>query len=292
MGDPVTPKIAEGNGFRARAADDLGWRAGAAAAGAGGDDRHVDGRRRRQVRHHGRRRHHRAAAAPSRGRSRMPTGPRSAPPRPTRRAAPTKDHRTPAMREAERVVTDLHGAAIAKWLDAPGERPDLVGWHGQTILHAPDRGVTIQLGDPRRSPKRLGIPVVFDLRQADMAAGGQGAPLVPVYHRAPGSAVRRGRARGDAESRRRRQRHVHRRRDVDRVRHRPRQRADRRCDAVCGAALRRGRCDGRARPGGCRRARGASGSPVLRRPPPKSLDRNAFSWRRWRGWPTPTASPR
>jgi anhydro-N-acetylmuramic acid kinase len=68
--------------------------------------------------------------------------------------------------------------------DNPGTTMDLIGFHGQTVLHAPDRRLTIQLGDGQALARRVGVPVVFDLRAADMAAGGEGAPLVPIYHRA------------------------------------------------------------------------------------------------------------
>jgi anhydro-N-acetylmuramic acid kinase len=61
---------------------------------------------------------------------------------------------------------------------------DLVGFHGQTVLHEPAAGRTIQIGDPARLARRLGIAVVHDFRAADVAAGGQGAPLVPLYHAA------------------------------------------------------------------------------------------------------------
>ncbi|MFL0415851.1 anhydro-N-acetylmuramic acid kinase, partial [Sphingomonas sp. 179-A 2A2 NHS] len=61
---------------------------------------------------------------------------------------------------------------------------ELVGFHGQTVLHRPDRRLTIQLGDPQALARALGVPVVADLRQADLAAGGQGAPLAPAYHAA------------------------------------------------------------------------------------------------------------
>ena len=61
---------------------------------------------------------------------------------------------------------------------------DLVAFHGQTVLHRPERRLTIQLGDPQALADRLGIDVVGDLRQADVAAGGQGAPIVPVFHQA------------------------------------------------------------------------------------------------------------
>lgn len=56
---------------------------------------------------------------------------------------------------------------------------DGVGCHGQTVFHDPDRGVTLQLGDPARMAQLLGVTVVGDFRQGDMALGGEGAPLVP-----------------------------------------------------------------------------------------------------------------
>ena len=66
----------------------------------------------------------------------------------------------------------------------PGLAVDLVGFHGQTVLHAPDRHLTVQIGDGRALAGRLGLPVVYDFRAADVAAGGEGAPFVPVYHQA------------------------------------------------------------------------------------------------------------
>src|SRR5690606_18340289 len=57
-------------------------------------------------------------------------------------------------------------------------------FHGQTVLHRPERALTVQLGDGDLLARRTGLPVVFDMRAADMAAGGQGAPLVPAYHAA------------------------------------------------------------------------------------------------------------
>jgi len=61
---------------------------------------------------------------------------------------------------------------------------DVVGYHGQTLHHAPDQGVTIQVGDGKALAKTLEVPVVSQFRVDDVGAGGQGAPLVPIYHQA------------------------------------------------------------------------------------------------------------
>jgi anhydro-N-acetylmuramic acid kinase len=90
-----------------------------------------------------------------------------------------------AIGEAERVVTDAHADAIARLkAEHPGIAIDLIGFHGQTVFHAPARRLTVQIGDGPGLARRTGVPVVYDLRAADVAAGGEGAPLVPVYHRA------------------------------------------------------------------------------------------------------------
>ena len=61
---------------------------------------------------------------------------------------------------------------------------DLVGFHGQTTAHDPERGRTCQIGDGARLAKASGVPVVWDFRSDDMAAGGVGAPLAPFFHHA------------------------------------------------------------------------------------------------------------
>lgn len=61
---------------------------------------------------------------------------------------------------------------------------DYVGYHGQALYHAPFDGITVQVGEPQILATRVGIPVVFNFRKNDVAHGGQGAPLAPVYHRA------------------------------------------------------------------------------------------------------------
>ena len=64
----------------------------------------------------------------------------------------------------------------------PREAIAAIGCHGQTVRHRPDMGFTIQLNDPARLAELTGIDVVADFRRRDMAAGGQGAPLVPAFH--------------------------------------------------------------------------------------------------------------
>lgn len=84
--------------------------------------------------------------------------------------------------QAEDVIDAAHLKAIGD-LTA-----DIVGYHGQTILHHPPMdgkiGQTLQLGRGQALTDKLGVPVVFDFRTADVAAGGQGAPLAPIYHEA------------------------------------------------------------------------------------------------------------
>lgn len=98
-----------------------------------------------------------------------------------------RTERPGVLAEAEALTTRLHGDAVERFLAETGLAPadvEVVGFHGQTVLHRPERALTVQLGDGAALARRLGIPVVYDLRAADMQAGGQGAPLVPIFHRA------------------------------------------------------------------------------------------------------------
>jgi anhydro-N-acetylmuramic acid kinase len=98
------------------------------------------------------------------------------------RRAETGDHR-----DLERRVTEAQIRAAQQLIKSVGLDPALiavVGFHGQTILHRPDKRRTYQLGDGAVMAQRLGIDVVNRFRDADLAAGGQGAPLAPLYHRA------------------------------------------------------------------------------------------------------------
>ena len=95
--------------------------------------------------------------------------------------------RSPEIGEADGLVTRRHILAVHQLLadaDVAAEEVAVIGFHGQTIAHRPDRGWTWQLGDGAAMAAAVGIDVVNDLRRADVEAGGQGAPLLPVYHRA------------------------------------------------------------------------------------------------------------
>ncbi|HEX8484910.1 anhydro-N-acetylmuramic acid kinase [Sphingomonas sp.] len=93
----------------------------------------------------------------------------------------------PVISAAADLSMRIHAQAVQGLLhDAGIDAADVavVGYHGQTIAHRPDRGWTWQIGDGAALAARVGITVVSDFRSADVAAGGQGAPLLPVYHAA------------------------------------------------------------------------------------------------------------
>jgi anhydro-N-acetylmuramic acid kinase len=91
------------------------------------------------------------------------------------------------LAKAETLVTAAHAETVERFL--ADERIDragiaIVGFHGQTVLHKPSARLTVQIGDGQALARRLKLPVAFDFRAADVAAGGEGAPLVPVFHQA------------------------------------------------------------------------------------------------------------
>ena len=91
------------------------------------------------------------------------------------------------LKQAQEIVLQAHEQVVRDLLDRDAIEPekiDLIGFHGQTVLHRPEKGITVQLGYGELLADRLGIPVVGDFRSADLEAGGQGAPLVPLYHQA------------------------------------------------------------------------------------------------------------
>jgi anhydro-N-acetylmuramic acid kinase len=106
----------------------------------------------------------------------------------------TRTERPGVIADAERMSTALHASAVKTFLTAheiDRKTVEVVGFHGQTILHRPKQKLTVQLGDGAALARETGIPVVYDFRAADIAAGGQGAPLVPVFHQALARALER-----------------------------------------------------------------------------------------------------
>src|ERR1700730_8218007 len=98
-----------------------------------------------------------------------------------------RDARPGILGAAERAVTIAHAEAVASFFSQNRmtyEDIDIVGFHGQTVLHRPTEKMTVQIGDAMALARAIQIPVMHDFRAADVAAGGQGAPFVPVYHRA------------------------------------------------------------------------------------------------------------
>jgi anhydro-N-acetylmuramic acid kinase len=91
------------------------------------------------------------------------------------------------LAEIERELTLRHAVCVKTFMErfkiAP-ETVDVIGFHGQTVLHRPLEALTVQIGDGPLLARETGIRVVYDMRANDMVHGGQGAPLVPVYHAA------------------------------------------------------------------------------------------------------------
>lgn len=105
------------------------------------------------------------------------------------RLTATYGGRAPAaeIAEVELELTRRHASAVLHLLERAGLKPAeiaVVGFHGQTIFHAPHERRTWQIGDGALLAKLIGIDVVNDFRTNDVAAGGQGAPLVPIFHKA------------------------------------------------------------------------------------------------------------
>ncbi len=91
-------------------------------------------------------------------------------------------------------VTRVHAAAANALISALGMDASglsVIGCHGHTMLHEPDAGRTVQIIDGQSLANALGVPVVTEFRRADVAAGGQGAPLIPVYHQAIAATIER-----------------------------------------------------------------------------------------------------
>ena len=88
------------------------------------------------------------------------------------------------MSAVETELTDVDAAAVASLSARLECSASVIGFHGHTVHHDPARGMTRQIGDAQRLAAACGVDVVADFRSADVAAGGQGAPLAPLYHAA------------------------------------------------------------------------------------------------------------
>lgn len=98
-----------------------------------------------------------------------------------------RSERPDDLGEAEEALTLCHAAAVKSFLAKHHLTPsdiDVIGFHGQTVLHRPDEALTVQIGDGTLLARETGIDVVYDMRANDMVHGGQGAPLIPAYHAA------------------------------------------------------------------------------------------------------------
>ncbi|MEN9894245.1 MAG: hypothetical protein RIR97_97, partial [Pseudomonadota bacterium] len=93
----------------------------------------------------------------------------------------------------ETELTQRHADAVQRFLKLNtilASDVDVIGFHGQTVLHRPDAALTVQIGLGQKLADETCIPVVYDMRANDMVHGGQGAPLVPAYHAALARSLR------------------------------------------------------------------------------------------------------
>ena len=98
-----------------------------------------------------------------------------------------RDERPGDLAAIEREITLRHARAVADFLARHGldkASVDVIGFHGQTVLHRPRQALTVQLGDGPLLARETGCRVIYDMRANDMRHGGEGAPLAPAYHRA------------------------------------------------------------------------------------------------------------
>ena len=86
------------------------------------------------------------------------------------------------IKDLEREITLFHAEAIKETLGMTKSSVDLIGFHGQTIFHEPEKKITKQLGDGKLLSQLTKKNVVYNFRQNDLENGGQGAPLTPIFH--------------------------------------------------------------------------------------------------------------
>lgn len=95
-----------------------------------------------------------------------------------------RDDRPHSIKQGEVEITQWHCEAIEKFMEKQKVEVDVIGFHGQTVLHRPQESLTVQLGLGEVMAKRFNTDVIYDFRAKDMEMGGQGAPMACVYHRA------------------------------------------------------------------------------------------------------------
>ena len=88
------------------------------------------------------------------------------------------------IKDLEREITLFHFKAVNKSLELSKSDVDLIGFHGQTIFHVPEKKITKQLGDGLLLSQLTKKRVIYNFRQNDLKNGGQGAPLAPIFHNA------------------------------------------------------------------------------------------------------------
>ncbi len=96
-----------------------------------------------------------------------------------------KDPSLSQIKEIENELTLIHADLVNQFLKKNKIKPseiDVIGFHGHTVLHSPQKQITWQIGNAHLLAHKTGINVVADFRSRDVMLGGQGAPLVPIYH--------------------------------------------------------------------------------------------------------------
>lgn len=93
--------------------------------------------------------------------------------------------RAAEVADAAAEITRLHAEAVAELRAQCGSPAiDVIGFHGHTIFHRPQEGITVQIGDGALLAKLTGVDVIDNFRSQDVAQGGEGAPFVPLFHAA------------------------------------------------------------------------------------------------------------
>jgi len=86
------------------------------------------------------------------------------------------------IKDLERMITLFHVKAVKETFEVSKSSVDLIGFHGQTIFHNPEKKITKQIGDGKLLSQLTQKKVIYNFRQNDLENGGQGAPLTPIFH--------------------------------------------------------------------------------------------------------------